>query len=102
MDPEIVNTLGELERKLAELERTLRAIDRSGIEDLGGAAVETSAGGGASRLVDESAAHVSVPSEDDRAAAQRRAQDTFARGSLETSRQNLSPHAAPGPTAPAP
>src|SRR5438105_14558660 len=68
MDQEIVNTLGELERKLGELERTLRAMDRSEPENLDGGPAPAeapvtpaaTAGGGASawgasesRLIDE-------------------------------------------------
>jgi DNA-binding transcriptional MocR family regulator len=60
MDPEIVNTLGELERKLAELEQTLANLDRGEQAEAiaptgnGAPAAGSPIAGGESRLVDES------------------------------------------------
>jgi DNA-binding transcriptional MocR family regulator len=100
MDQEIVNTLGELERKLAELERTLRAIDRPDAADLDGAAVQVHASAGPSRLVDEAAVHVSTPTDGAAAAARGTPQSAAPlSGATETPRRDLAPPAAPRPAA---
>jgi DNA-binding transcriptional MocR family regulator len=95
MDQEIVNTLGELERKLAELERTLRAIDQPDAADVDGAAVQVHASAGPSRLVDEAAVQVSTPPDGAAAAAQDTPQSPPLSASTETPRRDLAPPPAP-------
>src|SRR5438270_6077094 len=74
MDPEILGTLGELERKLAELERTIATLERmeGGSEhreppagDGAGEPAAEPAGASGSRLVDESVTGAPAPPADE-------------------------------------